>query len=64
MDSIPLSPRLGAPCIWCGVWYLSFSISSLIIFSHVVDGSFHCILLAHMLMDRVSKGNVYKLRFM
>jgi len=29
-------------------------------FSRVVDGSFHCILLAHMLMDTVSKGNVYK----
>ena len=32
MDSIPLSPRLGAPCIWCGVGYLSFSLSSLIRF--------------------------------
>jgi len=27
MDSIPLSPRAGAPCIWCGVGYLSFSLS-------------------------------------
>jgi hypothetical protein len=31
-------------------------------FSHVVNGSFHCILLEHGLMDTVSKGNVYKLR--
>jgi hypothetical protein len=30
MDSIPLSPRVGAPCIWCGIWYLSFSLSFLI----------------------------------
>jgi hypothetical protein len=30
MDSIPLSPQLGAPCIWCGVGYLSFSLSFLI----------------------------------
>jgi ABC-type phosphate transport system auxiliary subunit len=30
MDSIPLSPRVGAPCIWCEVGYLSFSLLSLI----------------------------------
>jgi hypothetical protein len=30
MDSIPLSPRVGAQCIWCGVWYLNFSLSFLI----------------------------------
>jgi len=33
-------------------------------FSHVVDGSFHCILLGHKLMDTTSKSNVYKLWFM
>ncbi len=64
MDSIPLSPRVGAPCIWCRVEYLSFSLSSLISFSHVVDGSFHCILLEHKLIGTVPKGNVYKLWFM
>jgi len=30
MDSIPLSPQLGAPCIWCRIWYLSFSLLPLI----------------------------------
>jgi hypothetical protein len=45
------------------VWDLVFKLFAFIPhwFSHVVDGSFHCILLAHMLMDRVSEGNVYKL---
>jgi hypothetical protein len=45
------------------VWDLVFKLFALILhqFSHVVDGSFHCILLAHKLMDTVSKGNVYKL---
>jgi hypothetical protein len=32
--------------------------------SHVVDRSFHCILLERKLMGTVSKGNVYKLWFM
>ncbi len=32
MDSIPLSPRVGAPCIWCRIWYLSFSLSFFIVF--------------------------------
>ena len=32
--------------------------------SHVLNGSFHCILLEHKLMDTVSNGNVYKLRLM
>jgi len=45
------------------VWDLVFKLFAFILhqFSHVVDGSFHCILLAHILMDRVSEGNVYKL---
>ena len=30
MDSIPLSPLLGSPCIWCRIWYLSFSLLPLI----------------------------------
>gem|GEM_PF-3106147 len=48
------------------VWGRVFKLFAFILhqFSHVVDGSFHCILLAHMLMDAVSKGNVYKLWFM
>jgi len=28
VDSIPLSPRVGAPCIWCRVGYLSFTLTS------------------------------------
>jgi len=48
--------------VWGLVFKLFASTSHWI--SHVVDGSFHCILLAHKLMDTVSKGNVYKLRFM
>ncbi len=27
VDSIPLSPRVGAPCIWCRVGYLSFTLT-------------------------------------
>ena len=48
------------------VWGRVFKLFALILhqFSHVVDGSFHCILLEHKLMDTVSKGNVYKLWFM
>ena len=48
------------------VYDLVFKLFALILhqFSHVVNGSFHCILLAHKLMDRVSEGNVYKLWFM
>jgi hypothetical protein len=48
--------------VWGWVFKLFASTSHWI--SYVVDGSFHCILLGHKLMDRVSKGNVYKLRFM
>jgi hypothetical protein len=32
MDSIPLSPQVGTPCIWCRIWYLSFSLLRLIRF--------------------------------
>jgi hypothetical protein len=32
MDSIPLSPQVGTPYIWCRIWYLSFSLSRLIRF--------------------------------
>ena len=48
------------------VWDLVFKLFALILhrFSLVMDGSFHCILLGHKFMGTVSKGNVYKLRFM
>jgi len=48
------------------VWGLVFKLFAFIPhwFSRVVDGSFHCILLEHKLMDAVSRGNVYKLWFM
>jgi hypothetical protein len=48
------------------VWGRVFKLFAFILyqFSHVVDGSFNCILLGHKLMDTVSEGNVYKLWFM
>jgi hypothetical protein len=46
------------------VWGQVFKLYALIPHqtSHVPHGSFHCMLLGHKLMGRVSKGNVYKLR--
>jgi hypothetical protein len=48
------------------VWGLVLKLFALIPHqtSHVMDGSFHCILLGYKLMGAVSKGNVYKLWFM
>jgi len=63
MDSIPLSPQLGAPCMRCGIWYLSFSLSSLIVFP-CCGWEFPLYTVGRMFMGRVSEGNVYKLWFM